>query len=120
MEKDSMDDKSVDTDYDFRTDANHGDVDKYSATLRKYHKILWSKPLPDGNMFTLDDSIKNCYLYYKTDSQEFFLSSDSIVHTYSKWKRTENIIKQIPEDEISNFLRIAHTIGGYIIFLATK
>jgi hypothetical protein len=113
-------DEIIDIEYDFRKDANGGDVDKYSATLRRYHKILWSKPLPDGNKFILNDSMENVYLYYKTGTQEYFLSSDSIVHTYSKWKRTENIIKQIPENEIIDFLRIGNTIGGYIIFPSNK
>ena len=112
--------KSVDIEYDFRTDADGGDVDKCSATLRKYHKILWNKPLPNGNNFSLDDTIEGIYLYYKIEAQEYFLSSDSIVHTYSKWKRTENIIKQIPENEINDFLNIAYTIGGYIIFPSNK
>jgi hypothetical protein len=38
----------VDIKCDLRTDANGGDVDKSSAVLRKYHKILWSKPLNSG------------------------------------------------------------------------
>ncbi|MDR0473960.1 MAG: hypothetical protein LBH43_09870, partial [Treponema sp.] len=96
------------------------DVDKGSATLRKYHKILWSKSLPNGDIFSLNDNVENVYLHYKTETQEFFLSSDSIVHTYSKWKRTENIIKQIPENEINDFLKIAYTIGGYIIFPSNR
>jgi hypothetical protein len=112
--------KLVNIEYDFRADSNGGDVDKYSATLRKYHKILWSKPLPNGNYFSLDDSKDDVYLCYKTESQEYFLSSDSIVHTYYRWKRTENIIKQIPENEINDFLNIAYTIGGYIIFPSNK
>jgi len=112
--------KMIDIKYDFRTDSNGGDVDKYSATLRKYHKILWSKPLPNGNVFSLDDSKENVYLYCKIESQEYFLSSDSIVHTYRFWKRTENTIKQIPENELNYFLNIAYTIGGYIIFPGNK
>jgi hypothetical protein len=110
----------VDIEYDFRTDSHGDDVDKHSATLRKYHKILWSKPLPCGKIFSLDDSRKDAYLYYKAGTQEYFLSSDSIVHTYSQWKRTETIIKQIPENEIIEFLNIAYTIGGYIIFPGNK
>jgi hypothetical protein len=110
----------IDIEYDFRNDANGGDVDKFSSTLRRYHKILWSKPLPNGNIFSLNDTMENVYLYYQADKQEYFLSSDSIVHTYSTWKRTEHIIKQIPEDEINEFLHIAYTIGGYIIFPCNK
>jgi hypothetical protein len=113
--------KLVDIAYDFRVDVTEGDdVDKCSATLRKYHKILWSKTLPNSDNFTLDDTMESIYLYYKTGTQEYFLSSDSITHTYSKWKRTEDIIKQIPKDELNHFLNIAYTIGGYIIFPCNK
>ena len=112
--------KIVDVNFDFRTDTKDPDVDKGSATLRKYHKILWSKILPNCNMFSLNDNIENVYLHYKYENKEYFLTSDSIVHTYSKWKRTENIIKQIPENEILDFLNIAYTIGGYIIFPGNK
>ncbi|MDR2704229.1 MAG: hypothetical protein LBC02_00475 [Planctomycetaceae bacterium] len=108
----------IDVSYDFRTDANGRDVDKYSATLRNYHKILWSKMLPNGNIFSLE--AKKGYLYCKIEAQEYFLSSDAIVHTYSEWKRMKNIIKQIPEDEFNDFLNIAYTIGGYIIFPSKK
>ena len=87
---------------------------KNSKTLQIYHKILWSKKLPNGKYFTLVDN-KN-YLYHKSELGEFCLSSDSIIHTYSKWKRTEHIIKQIPQEEIKYFYDLAHTIGGYLIF----
>jgi hypothetical protein len=110
----------LDIKYDFRIDANDGDVDKCSATLKKYHKILWSKPLPSGKEFVLDDKIRNGYLYSKIGVEEYFLSSDSIVRTYSKWKRIQHIIKKVSEYEMNEFLNIAHTIGGYIIFPAKK
>jgi hypothetical protein len=109
-------DIDIDIEYDFRIDANDRDVDKYSDTLRSYHKILWSKLLPNGNNFSLDT--KKSYLSCKIETQKYFLSSDSIVCTYFKWKREQikNIIKQIPENEINDFRNIAYTIGGYIIF----
>lgn len=112
----------IDIEYDFRKDINFNgsDVDKYSPTLRRYHKYLWSKKLPNGIILNLDDSKSNIYLYCKINDQEYFLSSDSIIHTYSKWKRTENIIKQIPNDVIETFLNIGNTIGGYIIFPYNK
>jgi hypothetical protein len=112
----------IDIGYDFRVDINFNgsDVDKYSHTLRQYHKILWSKQLPDGRFLSLDDRKENVYLFAQIDSQEFFLSSDSFSHTYSRWKRTQHIIEQIPSNEIEEFLNIAYTIGGYIIFPSNK
>jgi hypothetical protein len=49
--------------------------DKFSPTLRRYHKILWSKKLPSGPIFELDESIPY-KLYHKSDIGEFILSSD--------------------------------------------
>ena len=43
----------IDTSFDFRTDAGGKDPDTHSATLRRYHKLLCSKPLPNGAMFDL-------------------------------------------------------------------
>ena len=41
---------AIDTAFDFRTDANGKDPDSHSLTLRRYHRLLWSKPLPNGGM----------------------------------------------------------------------
>ena len=46
----------IDTDFDFRDDTPiGGDPDRYSPTLRSYHKLLWSKPLPSGAQFDVVD-----------------------------------------------------------------
>src|SRR5919106_292969 len=45
----------IDTSFDFRTDASGKDPDACSPTLRQCHKLLWSKALPDGRLFDLDD-----------------------------------------------------------------
>ncbi len=36
----------IDTTIDVRTDAQGKDPDQSSPTLRRYHQLLWSKPLP--------------------------------------------------------------------------
>lgn len=107
---------SIDTTYDVRTDSGGGDPDSHSSILRKYHKILWSKPLPSGKMFNLDDTIENVYLSHSSDMGNFILASDSIIHTYFKWQRMQHIILEIPKDDIDYFYNIAHTVGGYNIF----
>ena len=43
---------TIDITFDMRTDANGGDPDTTSPTLRRYHKLLWSRPLPNGADFT--------------------------------------------------------------------
>ena len=106
----------IDISFDVRTDAHGKDPDKASATLRQYHKLLWSKPLPGGQIFKLDDAVENSYLYHKSDIGEFSLASDSIIHTYRHWKRTKSIIEKVPADEMDYFFNFAYTVGGFIIF----
>jgi hypothetical protein len=108
--------KKIDINYDFRSDANGKDPDKYSATLRQYHQILWSKPLPRGKVFKLNSSIEGVYLHHKSQLGEFFLSSDSVIPTYIKWKRLSHIIDQITQVEKDEFLHTAYTIGGMMVF----
>ena len=106
----------IDINFNFYSDTPKGkDPDTNSDTLRKYHQFLWSKSLPNGSIFNLDIKTPKI-LHYKSDLGEFFLSSDSLAHDYSKWKRTENIIKKIPKHEIESFFNLGCTIGGYIIF----
>ena len=107
---------NIDISYDMRTDSKSKDPDKYSSTLRKYHQVLWSKKLPNGNDFYLDDMVENKYLYHKSELGEFDLTSDSIIHTYFKWKRLQHIIELIPENLIKSFYDLAHTVGGYTLF----
>jgi hypothetical protein len=49
----------VDVTFDFRSDTPDypkNDPDVVSPTLRGYHKLLWSKPLPSGVVFELMDT----------------------------------------------------------------
>ena len=111
----------IDTNFDFYSDTPSGkDPDKYSPTLRRYHKLLWSKPLPNGLEFNLTDTITGVYLYHKSELGEFFLSSDCLCHTYSRQKGMAHIVNQIPSSEIDTFFRICSTIGGYIIFPSNR
>lgn len=110
----------IDIDYDVRNDSNGGDPDKCSKILKNYHKKLRSKKLPNGQNFDLSDDIKNTYLYHKSELGEYFLSSDSITHSYWKWKKMKNIIEVIPNEEIMRFLNLSYTIGGFILFPANR
>jgi len=73
-----MEQMIIDTNFNFYSDARGGDPDRTSPTLQKYHKILWSKPLPNGKLFELRDNKKGVYLYHKSELGEFFLASDAI------------------------------------------
>jgi hypothetical protein len=105
----------VDTTFNFYSDANGGDPDSTSQTLKKYHKILWSKPLSNGKTFDLSDEKSGAYLYHKSELGEFFLGSDAITHSYRNQKRKNWIVKQIPED-VNELFNAGSTIGAYIIF----
>ena len=67
-----MDKLIIDTNFNFFSDANGGDPDITSPTLKKYHKLLWSKPLPNGKIFSLTNEHKGAYLHYKSEQGEFF------------------------------------------------
>jgi len=75
----------LDISFDFRSDARGRDPDAYSPTLRRYHRHLWSRPLPCGRLFDLDDTVTGAYLHHRSELGEFFLSSDSIVPTFTRW-----------------------------------
>jgi len=114
----------IDTNYKMYLDTpNKKDPDTYSRTLRDYHLLLWSKPLPDGRMFTLTaKQTAPYYLYHSSNSGELCFASDSIIHTYSRWKRMPiaGIVKTISKSEIDAFYDLACTIGGYVIFPAKQ
>jgi len=105
----------VDTTFNFYSDANGGDPDSTSPTLRKYHKILWSKPLPNGKSFKLTDSKKGSYLYHNSEIGEYVLGSDAITHSYRNHKRKLWLTQQIA-DEVTELFDTGSTIGAYTIF----
>lgn len=106
----------IDTTFNVYTDANGGDPDSTSPTLRSYHKILWSKPLPNGLNFELSDKKFGAYLYHKSILGEFYLGSDAITHSYKNQKRKQWIFKEIPEEKLNEIFNAGSTIGSYIIF----
>jgi hypothetical protein len=109
----------IDITYNFHTDAKGGDPDSTSPTLRKYHKILWNRPLPNGNWFGLSDKQQDIYLYHKSELGEFFLGSDAISHSYKNHISKQWLTRQIP-DEVNELFDIGSTIGAYIIFPNNK
>ncbi|HNS46487.1 MAG TPA: hypothetical protein PKH94_04545 [Bacteroidales bacterium] len=104
----------IDTTFNVYSDAQGGDPDSTSPTLRKYHKILWSKSLPNGKTFELSDK-DGVYLYHNSDLGEFILGSDAITHSYKNHKRKHWLTKQIP-DEVNELFDTGSTIGAYTVF----
>ena len=106
----------IDITFDMFSDTPEGkDPDTWSPTLRKYHQILWNKRLPNGTIFSLDLETRQL-LHHRSQLGEFYLSSDSIGHTYSKIKSMTHIVELIPIEEINSFFSLCSTIGGYIVY----
>jgi hypothetical protein len=112
-----------DPNYNVYTDAGGGDPDSTSPTLRSYHLLLWSKALPNGQIFTLHTKQNKsvAYLYHNSALGEFFLGSDAITHSYKnqKSKDKQAIVSQIPT-EVQALFDSGSTIGAYCIFPNTQ
>lgn len=106
----------IDTSFDVRSDAGGRDPDKSSPTLRRYHQLLWSKPLPGGTLFDLDTSTQSSYLHHRSDLGEFWLSSDSVIPTFSGWRDVEPILRQLDPGELEAFTHAGYTVGGMMVF----
>ena len=105
---------SIDTAFDVRTDAHGKDPDAHSLTLRRYHQLLWAKALPSRASFDLDDR-----LHHASALGEFWLSSDAITNTYSRWSRpawVAAVVGQVAEVEVKAFYDLGCTIGAYLVF----
>jgi hypothetical protein len=106
---------TIDVTFNFTQDAQGKDPDAYSPTLRRYHQFLWSKPLPSGVVFALDDTIPR-FLHHRSDLGEFFLSSDTVIPSFRKEPRIAKWLNDISEAERNEFDHITYTIGGMMLF----
>ncbi|MGN0500275.1 MAG: DUF6994 family protein [Ruminococcus sp.] len=93
------------------------DPDTASKKLQEYHKILWSRKLPNGEIMNLNMGSATNYLNWK----DFRFGSDSIIVTlrYKKYKHMIEQVKQkVPNYKkfYEDFIRKSYTIGGMIIF----
>lgn len=104
---------TIDTTLDLRSDAD-GDADTFSPTLRRYHRILWSKPLPGGVQFDLQEAGRkgSYHLRHASDLGQFKLSSDAI--TNRLLKQAKNVVAQIPPDQM--LPHRGYTIGSALLF----
>lgn len=110
--------EQIDVTFDFRSDTKgypKRDPDVYSPMLRKYHKRLWSKHLPIGAPFNLDDSTR-FYLLHQSELGKFALASDTVIPTFLNEARLSHIGDAIPDAERAEFCRIVYTIGGMMVF----
>ena len=55
----------IDITFNVYMDSGGKDPDSHSPTLKKYHRLLWSKPLPSGKTLELIETEINSYLTYE-------------------------------------------------------
>lgn len=115
--------KDIDINFDFQTDSYSSrnptklrDPDYYSKTLRHYHKLIYSKLLPNGQFMELTE---DPYYYLKWDGLRF--GSDSIIasfrYSYYQWMHDQLRHELQDYDKyILDYLHKAYTLGGEIIF----
>lgn len=105
----------IDIDFDMRSDAHGHDPDVASPTLRRYHQLLWSKQLPNGNRLQLRPGTHGIYLRHESDELGVHtVSSDTIVTSHRGMRRA--LYEQMPAEENLDFHRRGYSIGGSIIF----
>lgn len=106
-----------DTHFDFRSDSGGKDPDAHSPTLRRYHQLLWSKPLPGGAMFELTVT-PDRFLHHQSDLGEFWLTSDTA--TFTDRLKMAKIVGQLTSAENEAFDDLAYTIGGMAVWPANR
>src|SRR3954453_13228314 len=113
--------EAIEITFDFRSDTPgwpEKDPDTHSPTLRRYHQLLWSKPLPSGAPFELDVTTPHVYLHPRSelvDPRSQFgrlgLSSDAVIPSFSRApdKKLKRVFDQIPEVDTEEFNRMGYT-----------
>jgi UDP-N-acetylmuramyl pentapeptide phosphotransferase/UDP-N-acetylglucosamine-1-phosphate transferase len=51
---------------------------------------------------------------------EFFLTSDTVMPTFTNWISLKPITEQIPEQENEAFDTVVYTMGGMMVFPGTR
>ena len=107
----------IDITFDFRTDSKGRDPDTYSPTLNAYHRALWSKELPNGEVMDLQSKGAPFVLSWK----DFYFTSDTIIVEMRSLKN-QRIIDQARE-KVEDFEEVyehllcrSYSIGSMIIF----
>jgi hypothetical protein len=105
----------IDTTFDFRAESGTKDTDSASPTLRSYHRILWSKPLPSVGELKLREDPKS-YLVATTPFGDMRLTSDSITNSMARHRALHKIISKVPDGLIAEVKSLGSTIGSRIVF----
>ena len=107
----------IDITFDFRTDSKGRDPDTYSPTLNAYHRALWSKELPNGEVMDLLSKGAPFVLSWK----DLYFTSDTIIVEMRSLKNqriTDQAREQVEdfEEVYEHLLCRSYSIGSMIIF----
>ena len=124
--------KEIDVNFDFTTDtkgfwegfwnrknglgAGGADPDSRSKTLRLYSQLLWSKPLPNGEVMELEDGRSKYYLRWK----DFYFSNNSITASF-RYYRNKEFLERVKlatpnyQQYVETYLHKLYQIGGEVI-----
>lgn len=96
--------------------AGNSDPDSRSPMARRYHQLLWSRQLPNGEVMKLEDGKSRYYLKWK----DIYFGSDSITATFRYYRNMDllqQVEKRVPDYKIfvDDYLRKLYTIGGMIL-----
>lgn len=109
----------IDIDFDFRLDSKCGDPDVDSLKLYEAHKLLWSKYLPNGEVFVVKIKTDSYGRLLVKNNLCMNLSSDRMCPHYDgKYgNKFDTWLSDIEREELKYKVR---TIGGHIVFPAHK
>ncbi|MDM1461341.1 hypothetical protein HX065_15060 [Myroides odoratimimus] len=111
----------IDINFDFRKDSFCEDPDADSLKLYEIHKILWSKNLPNGNVFIFEILLirgKYGRILLKNNLYDNLSSDRMCPHFIGQCKGKFD--SWLTESENEEFKHIVRTIGGHIVFPAHK
>lgn len=111
----------IDITFDFRSDSKSRDPDTYSPTLNAYHRALWSKELPNGEIMDLQSKGAPYVLTWK----DFCFTSDTIIIEMRSLKNKKiieqacNLLEDF-EEYYEHLLHRSYSIGSMspVFFLA--
>jgi hypothetical protein len=106
----------IDVNTDFQEDAGRKDPDLYSPLLQEFHRRLWSKPLPNGEIFELiPERVGRVHvLRYSAPASEFILSSDTLANSSRGARR--DFYEAMGPVENERWHREGGSIGGRLLF----
>ncbi|MHA7209554.1 DUF6994 family protein [Arthrobacter sp. MDT1-65] len=111
--------------FDYKSDSAGKDPDSHSPRMKTDHQLLWTKELPDGQMFrpavpALAKVRRFNYLVVEQNpDRRFTVGSDAITSSYTTWSRPKALVEarqQLTDDQQLRYLNPPYTFGSAMIW----